>query len=190
MNDKDKTVEIKNKILSYIPLLLVISRVVLLIVGFFIIITNGAFEGITYLVISTLIYYINSIINSKLNIPNKIAIAINKVTDLLFILLGTICILNVNNMLVLIPIGLEIIYILILILYRLSLNKWQEILTGGKVKTAFLFVTLMILTVSKETTIFEYYSYAFIVLTGLTQIWAITGALKLYSMDKKTASIN
>ena len=142
------------KFLKQIPNMITISRIILVIFSFFVIYNNNYKLGIILLIVAALTDFLDGYFARKLDASSEIGARLDQFSDKVFsLLIGLLLIILGNNYLFL-TIFVEIIFLIILAIVSLKYDYWQESTKQGKIKTALIFVTIILCLTVLESKMF------------------------------------
>ncbi len=163
------------KLIKQIPNMFTISRIILVIISFIILLNNNYTLGIILLAIAALTDFFDGYFARKLNAKSDIGAKLDQLSDKLFSILICLALIILGNNYLMLTLFIELIFSIIVSIQSLKLNEWRESTKQGKIKITLIFVTILI-----GTLILKIQSLNILFIT----VWAITIIYQLYANFK------
>lgn len=164
--------KMKDKFIKKIPNILTSIRIILSIVSFVLFLNNNFNLGIILLTIAALTDFFDGYFARKLNATSVFGGKLDQLSDKLFEILTCFAGLILGNHYLIITLLFELLFSVIIGVKSLKLDRWFVSSKMGRVKTVFLFITIILgLLVTK----FKILKIPFFI------VWSITTMIQAYA---------
>jgi len=167
------------KFVKSIPNIISIMRIILIITGFYLFYLDNYRLGVAIIIIASCTDFIDGMLARKLDAVSEFGTRLDPIADRLVQILMVIILLlkDVNSILYIVL--LELIYHIIFTYTLIKNKKWIPMFLSGKTKTWMFFTTSCCLLLTKINPIFNTIFYPLMIITLITQVWAIIDIIKI-----------
>lgn len=155
----------KKKIIKNIPNFLTISRIIMTIISFLLLLNKNYKVVIILVIIATITDFLDGYLARKLNAQSVFGAKLDQISDKMFTFLICIGLIMSGNMYLLAILSIEVIFSFLVIYQSYKNKRWQETTKYGKIKTIYIFLTIVIAVFLLE---FNWFLFPFIFMWGLT----------------------
>lgn len=175
----------KSKLFKNIPNILTSFRIILTIISFIMFLNNYYYSSIIIMGFAALTDFFDGKIARKYSLCTRFGAFLDVIADKIFVLSLITLLLILGNSKIIYVLSFEAIYILFHLIYRIYNKEWHDVFMAGKIKTACLFVTIILGFISFKVGSFETAYVVFIYISIVAEINAIiTIARYLYQSTK------
>jgi len=169
------------KLIKQIPNMFTISRIILVIISFFVLLNNNYKTGFILLLMAAITDFFDGYFARKLDAKSMLGAKLDQLSDKLFSFLICLVLIILGNNYLILTLLIEVIFSIITSIQSYKIKEWQESKKQGKIKISLLFITMILGTIILEV---KNLNIVFVI------IWTITLILQIYANDKAIINLH